>query len=69
MTVLTRSLPLHGSSGSLKMPCFTMWDVARVVELSQEQKTLIFRVFIENTLSEMEWKYRAVVVFRARELF
>ena len=46
-----------------------MWDVARVVELSREQKTLTFRVFIENTLSEMEWKYRVVVVFRAREPF
>ena len=46
-----------------------MQDVDRVVELSQEQKTLTFRVFIENTLSEMGWKYRAVVVFRAREPF
>lgn len=65
MTAFTRSSPLHGGSGSLKMPCFAMWDVAKVVELSQEQKTLTFRVFIENTLSEMEWKYRVVVVFRA----
>lgn len=69
MTVLTRSSPLHGSFESLKIPCFTMQDVDRVVELSQEQKTLTFRVFIENTLSEMDWKYRVVVVFRAREPF
>ena len=43
--------------------------IDRLVELSQEQKTLTFRVFTENTLSEMEWKYRVAVVFRAREPF